>query len=80
VKENFDLTVAVQKLGRGPWPDPGDAGITVRASPTSASRSGMSGRVANRFAPAVDPHHARTSHALRQILTSLRRSQISEAE
>ena len=26
------------------------------------------GRIANRFAPAVDLHHARTSHALRQIL------------
>ena len=25
-------------------------------------------RIANRFAPAVDLHHARTSHALRQIL------------
>ncbi len=25
-------------------------------------------RIANRFAPAIDLHHARTSHALRQIL------------
>ena len=30
--------------------------------------SRIASRIANRFAPAVDLHHARTSHALRQIL------------
>src|SRR6266403_3472583 len=74
----FDRTVAVQKLGGGPGADPRDAGVAVGRIAhereqirnelwADAELFAYPGGIANRFAPAVDLHHARASHALRQI-------------
>src|SRR5215208_5882321 len=73
------MTVKVQKLGGGSGADPADAGIAVGriAHEREQVRNELridselfaySSRITNRFAPAVDLHHARTSHALGQIL------------
>src|SRR5205814_2580710 len=67
------------KLGGGPGADPRDAGIAVghithereqvrNERGIDAELLAYPSRIANRFAAAVDLHHARTSHALRQIL------------
>ncbi len=75
----FDLTVVIQKLRGGPGADPGDAGITVgriahereqvrNERRIDAELFAHRGRIANDFAPAVDLHNTRPSHALRQIL------------
>ena len=59
--------------------DAGDAGVAVRASPTSASKSGIragldaellahAGRVADGVAAAVHLHDAVAAHALREVL------------
>src|SRR5436190_6947945 len=66
-------------MGSGPCADSCDAGVTVGriADEREQVRNELwadtelfayRSRIANRFAPAVDLHHARTSHALRQIL------------
>src|SRR6266576_2790779 len=66
-------------LGGGPGADPGDPGVAVRRIAyereqvrnkrrIDAELFAYPGGIANRFAPAVDLHHARTAHALRQIL------------
>src|SRR5437764_1276093 len=66
-------------MGSGPCADSSDAGVTVGriADEREQVRNELwadtelfayASRIANRFAPAVDLHHARTSHALRQIL------------
>src|SRR5206468_3038760 len=78
-REVFDLTVAVQKLGGGPGADPRDAGVAVgrvahereqvrNELRADAELFAYPSRIANRFAPPIDLYHARTSHALRQIL------------
>src|SRR5436190_4558674 len=67
------------KAGGGPGADSRDAGIAVSRIAyereqvrnelwADAELFTYPSRIANRFAPAIDLHHARTSHALRQIL------------
>src|SRR2546423_11078034 len=74
-RELFDPAEAVQKPGRGLGADSGNAGITVggishqreqvrNQRRIDAELFTYPGRIANRFAAAVDLHHARSAHAL----------------
>jgi hypothetical protein len=74
----LDLTVAIQNSGGGPGTDSRNAGVAVGrvAHEREQVRNELRADtelfaypcgIANGFAPAVDLHHARASHALRQI-------------
>ena len=78
-REVLELTVTIQELRGSLGTDAGNAGIAVGGIADEREQIGNQrridaelladgGGIANDFAATVDLHHARASHALRQVL------------